>query len=50
MSLLNVNNLTVSIEDDENLKEILHGVNIEINKGETHVLMGPNGAGKSTLG
>ena len=49
MSLLNVNNLTVSIEDDENLKEILHGVNIEINKGETHVLMGPNGAGKSTL-
>ena len=50
MSLLNVNNLTVSIEDDENLKEIFHGVNIEIKKGETHVLMGPNGAGKSTLG
>ena len=50
MSLLYVNNLTVSIEDDENLKEILHGVNIEIKKGETHVLMGPNGAGKSTLG
>ena len=50
MSLLNVNNLTVSIDDDENLKEILHGVNIEIKKGETHVLMGPNGAGKSTLG
>ena len=50
MSLLNVNNLTVSIEDDESLKEILHGVNIEIKKGETHVLMGPNGAGKSTLG
>ena len=50
MSLLNVNNLTVSIEDDENLKEILHGVNIEIKKGEIHVLMGPNGAGKSTLG
>ena len=49
MSLLNVNNLTVSIEDDENLKEILHGVNIEIKKGEIHVLMGPNGAGKSTL-
>ena len=38
MSLLNVNNLTVSIEDDENLKEILHGVNIEIKKGEEKLL------------
>lgn len=31
-------------------KEILHKINLEIGKGETHVLMGPNGAGKSTLG
>ena len=29
---------------------ILHGVDLTINKGETHVLMGPNGTGKSTLG
>lgn len=44
--LLDVNDLTVSVEE----KEILHNINLSINKGETHVLMGPNGAGKSTLG
>jgi Fe-S cluster assembly ATP-binding protein len=44
-SLLKVNNLR--IEADE--KEILKGLNLEINKGEIHVIMGPNGAGKSTL-
>ncbi len=31
-------------------RPILDKVNMEINKGEIHVLMGPNGAGKSTLG
>ena len=44
--LLEVKNLHVDVED----KQILHGVNLEIGKGETHVLMGPNGTGKSTLG
>lgn len=44
--LLTVKDLHVNVED----KEILHGVDFTINKGETHVLMGPNGTGKSTLG
>ena len=46
IKLLEVKNLHVDVED----KQILHGVNLEIGKGETHVLMGPNGTGKSTLG
>ena len=36
--LLDVNGLTVSVEE----KEILHNINLSINKGETHVLMGPS--------
>lgn len=45
-SILNINQLNARVEE----KEILHNINLQINKGETHVLMGPNGAGKSTLG
>lgn len=41
--LLQVRNLSVSVED----KPILHGIDLEVRPGETHVLMGPNGAGKS---
>lgn len=42
---LHIQNLHVRIEE----KEILHGVDIEIQKGELHVIMGPNGSGKSSL-
>lgn len=45
-TLLQVSGLNVRVED----KEILHGVDLRVQPGETHVLMGPNGAGKSTLG
>lgn len=45
MSVLSIKDLHVAIGD----KDILKGINLTINTGETHALMGPNGNGKSTL-
>lgn len=45
VALLRIKNLHAKVAD----KEILKGVNLEIEAGTVHAIMGPNGCGKSTL-
>lgn len=48
-ALISIQNLKKHFTTGEVVTKVLHGIDLEINKGEFVAIMGPSGSGKSTL-
>ncbi|MBC7180058.1 MAG: ATP-binding cassette domain-containing protein, partial [Roseovarius sp.] len=47
--ILSLTDVTLSLEGNAGLVRILHGITLDVHKGETLGLIGPSGSGKSSL-
>ena len=47
--IISIKSLCHSYAEGETTKEVLHSVDLELNRGEIVIIMGPSGSGKSTL-
>lgn len=47
--MLEIKNLTYRVDDENDTKEIIDGLNLTVEDGKFVVITGPNGGGKSTL-
>lgn len=48
-SILSLKDVHLALEGNAGLVEILHGISLDVEKGETLGLIGPSGSGKSSL-
>jgi len=47
--VLSLKDVTLSLRGNAGMVEILHGISLDVNRGETLSLIGPSGSGKSSL-